>query len=306
MTSTPNPFLRRTRGLPRRDYNALHNGLSSSSSEQSEQSTGEIERHFSPEPSPSGKTDETPQSKRSYSLISSSPSPLDPAFLESNGDTTSPLPYKTRKTKSYSSWAIEHFWTTDLDNTWCRQGGPPKKDRLLVCKHCNWSSRDSARYGSTSNLLVHLQTKHHIKSGADSLFLPVGEGNLDRFLETPRRKASVEEMLVRWVIQTRQPFTVGEHPAFRALMEATGATLPIKTADTLSNRIQEAFHSRRASVKEELARSSRTLALSLDVWTRKIRFQSWVLSVIGYPPNLKSETSSLSSLKLMDLILERT
>ena len=43
--------------------------------------------------------------------------------------------------------------------------------------------------------------------------------------------------------------------------------MPIKTADTLFNRIKEEFYLSRASVKEELARSSRTLALSLDVWT---------------------------------------
>jgi hypothetical protein len=145
MASISHPTLRRTRGLPRRDYNALHNGLVSSSSEQSEESIGEIESPFSPEPSLPVHTDETPQSKRSYSLVSSSPSPLDPAFLESSGDTASPLPSKRRKTKSYSSWTVEHFWITDLDSTWCRRDGPPKKDRLLVCKHCNWSSRDSAR-----------------------------------------------------------------------------------------------------------------------------------------------------------------
>ena len=180
MASISHPILRRTRGLPRRDYNALHNGLVSSSSEQSEESIGEIESPFSPEPSLPVHTDETPQSKRFYSLVSSSPSPLDPAFLESSGDTASPLPSKRRKTKSYSSWTVEHFWTTDLDSTWCRRDGPPKKDRLLVCKHCNWSSRDSARYGSTSNLLVHLQTKHHIKSGTGSIFLPAAEGNIDQ------------------------------------------------------------------------------------------------------------------------------
>ena len=234
MASTPNPSMRRTRGLPRRDYNALHNGLVSSPSEQSEESTFETGRPYPPEPSPSRNTEDTPRTKQSYSLPSSSPSPLDPAFSESRSNTSSPHPYKRRKTKSYSSWTIEHFWTTDLDSTWCRQGGPLKKDRLLICKHCSWSSRDSSRYGSTSNLLVHLQTKHRIKSGADSIFLPAVEGGLDRFLESPRKKAGVEEMLVRWVIQTRQPFTVVEHTAYRALIEATGASLPIKTADTFS------------------------------------------------------------------------
>lgn len=127
MSSTPESSMRRTRGLPRRDYNALHNGLVSSPLQQSEESICETGRLYSPEPSPSKDLEDTPQSKRSYSLLNSSPSPLDPAFSESRSDTSSPHPYKRRKPKSYSSWTIEHFWTTHLDNTWCRQGGPPKK-----------------------------------------------------------------------------------------------------------------------------------------------------------------------------------
>jgi hypothetical protein len=233
MASTPNPSMRRTRGLPRRDYNALHNGLVSSPSEQSEESICETGRPYSPEPSPSRNTEDTPQKKQSYSSPSSSPSPLDPAFSESRSNTSSPHRIKDEK-PTRTLCTVEHFWTTDLDSTWCRQSGPLKKDRLLICKHCSWSSRDSARYGSTSNLLVHIQTKHRIKSGADSIFLPTAAGSRDRFLESPRKKAGVEEMLVRWVIQTRQPFTVVEHTAYRALIEATGASLPIKTADTFS------------------------------------------------------------------------
>jgi hypothetical protein len=127
---------------------------------------------------------------------------------------------------------------------------------------------------------VHLQTKHHIKSETGSIFLPAAEGNIDRFLETLRRKAGVEEMLIRWVIQTRQPFIIVEHPAFKALIEATGASLPIKTADTLSNRIKEEFHSHRAYVKDELKRSSRTLALSLDVWTSENQIP--IMGIIGH------------------------
>lgn len=109
MASTPELSKRRTRGLPRRDYNALHNGLLSSPSQQSEESTCEAGRRYSPEPSPSRDLENIPQSKRSYSLLSSSPSPLDPAFSESMSDTSSPHPQKRRKPKSYSSWTIEHF-----------------------------------------------------------------------------------------------------------------------------------------------------------------------------------------------------
>ncbi|RDH26843.1 hypothetical protein BDQ94DRAFT_154955 [Aspergillus welwitschiae] len=104
MASTPDLFMRRTRGLPRRDYNALHNGLISSPSQQSEGSTCETGHPSSPEPSSPRDLENvqnTPQSKRSYSLLSSSPSPLDPAFSESRSDASSPHPCKRRKPKSY-------------------------------------------------------------------------------------------------------------------------------------------------------------------------------------------------------------
>ena len=109
MAPTPELSMRRTRGLPRRDYNALHNGLISSPSQQSEESTCEAGRHYSPEPSPSRDPEDTRQSKRSHSFPGSSPSPLDLAFSKNRSDTSSPHPHKGRKPKSYSSWTIEHF-----------------------------------------------------------------------------------------------------------------------------------------------------------------------------------------------------
>ena len=71
-----------------------------------------------------------------------------------------------------------------------------------------------------------------------------------------------------------------EHPAFKALIEATGASLPIKTTDTLFNRIKEEFYLSRAYVKEELARSSRSLALSLDIWTSENQIA--IIGIIGH------------------------
>jgi hypothetical protein len=78
----------------------------------------------------------------------------------------------------------------------------------------------------------------------------------------------------------RQPFTVVEHPAFRALFEATGAILPIKTADTLFNRIKEDFCKNMNCMKQELASSSRTLALSLNVWTSENQIA--IMGIIGH------------------------
>ncbi|KAJ9480587.1 hypothetical protein PENNAL_c0164G05839 [Penicillium nalgiovense] len=280
MTSSPNPFVRKTRGLPRRDYNALNNGTSSLLPEPWEGNILEMESPCSPAPSESTGAEGTSPSVRSSHIPSSSPAPLDPELSGLASNQSSPPPCKRRKVKSYSSWTLEHFWITELDNTWRRRGGPPKKDRLLVCRQCSWSSRDSARYGSTSNLLAHLQTKHRIRSGSDITSSSNIETTLDQFLRPASERAGLEQMLIQWVVQTRQPFTVVEHPAFRALFAATGATLPIKTADTLFNRIKEDFRKNRNRVKQELARSSRTLALSLDVWTSENQIA--IMGIIGH------------------------
>jgi hAT family protein len=274
----PNLFVRKTRGLPRRDYNALNNGLDALLPESSDDDIPEIERPCSPAPTESIVPED--QSEPSVHILSSSPPPLIPELSGLTSSRSSQQPCKRRKAKSYSSWTVEHFWVTELDNIWSRKGGPPKKDRLLVCKRCSWSSTDSARHGSTSNLLVHLQTKHRIRSGSDTSSSSTGETTLDQFLGPPRDRVDVEQMLIQWVVQTRQPFTVVEHPAFRALFEATGTKLPFKTADTLYNRIKDEFCKSRICLKQELARSCHTLALSLDVWTSEN--QVAIMGIIGH------------------------
>jgi hypothetical protein len=98
---------------------------------------------------------------------------------------------------------------------------------------------------------------------------------------------------------------VVEHPAFKALFEATGASLPIKSANTLFNRIKEEFHSSRAYLKEELARSSRTLALSLDVWTSE--HQIAIMGTLGHwiTPEFEKRDELLELTRSMGRILER-
>ncbi|KAJ5413612.1 hypothetical protein N7509_000239 [Penicillium cosmopolitanum] len=75
-------------------------------------------------------------------------------------------------------------------------------------------------------------------------------------------------------------FHSGGAAGFQGTYRSNRTSLPIKTADTLFNRIKEEFHSGRAYVKNELARSSRTLALSLDVWTSENQIA--IMGIIGH------------------------
>ncbi|OXV08998.1 hypothetical protein Egran_03239, partial [Elaphomyces granulatus] len=266
MSFSSNPFVRRTaRRHRRQDYQALNNGMDSLRSESSTDVYAEdysshsssespraisLERELSPQ--------DNPMSSEAISLTQETPPPPPSSSLPTNPRLGK---RKERKDKSYSSWAHENFWITELDKTWSRKGGPLKKDRLLVCKKFSWSSTDSARHGSTSNLLTHLQTKHRIKptsAGAPS----APNTSIDRFLTT------------------RQPFTAVEHPAFRALFAITETNLPIKTADTLRNRIETEFCKERSRLRQELDSTCKSIALSLDGWTSEN--QVGILAVIGH------------------------
>jgi hypothetical protein len=104
--------------------------------------------------------------------------------------------------------------------------------------------------------------------------------SLDRFLEPAKAKLTVEQALVQWMVQTRQPFTTIEHPAFRAMFDAAGVALPVRSADTFRDRVKSAFQSWRHEIKQDLAHNCESLALSLDVWTSD--HQLAVLAVIGH------------------------
>ncbi|OGE46917.1 hypothetical protein PENARI_c090G03736 [Penicillium arizonense] len=109
MTSSPNPFVRKTRGLPRRDYNALNNGTLSLLPEPWEGNIREMESPCSPTPSEYTGAEGKSPPVRSLRVPSSSPAPLDPALSELASSQSSPPPYKRRKVKSYSSWTLENF-----------------------------------------------------------------------------------------------------------------------------------------------------------------------------------------------------
>ncbi|EED11685.1 conserved hypothetical protein [Talaromyces stipitatus ATCC 10500] len=88
------------------------------------------------------------------------------------------------------------------------------------------------------------------------------------------------QALLRWVIETQQPFTVVEHPTWKELLKSLNANCPIKTADTLRNRVQSEYSSWRNRLKQDLADTCRSISLSLDIWTsdNQISF----LAVVGH------------------------
>lgn len=81
---------------------------------------------------------------------------------------------------------------------------------------------------------------------------------------------TLEKNLLRWVISSKQPFTVIESPASQQLLkDIPGVPLPFTSRHTLRERLLGDFNVQRVMLKNELATTCQTIALSLDMWTSK-------------------------------------
>jgi len=105
-------------------------------------------------------------------------------------------------------------------------------------------------------------------------------GPLDRLFCSDTGRIGLDEALVRWIVQTRQPFTTLEHPSFRAIFDAAAVTMPLRCADTLRDRVKQEFCQFRGELKHDLAQQCASLAISLDTWTSE--HQLSILAVVGH------------------------
>jgi hypothetical protein len=100
------------------------------------------------------------------------------------------------------------------------------------------------------------------------------------FIEPAKSRLDPMQALLRWVIKTQQPFTVVEHPTWTELLKSLNASSPIKTADTLRNRVQSEYSTWRDRLKQDLADTCQSISLSLDIWTSENQIS--FLAVVGH------------------------
>ena len=76
----------------------------------------------------------------------------------------------------------------------------------------------------------------------------------------------LERNLIRWIVMDDMAFTAIESPVFQQIFkDLPSVTLPFSCRKTVVRRIDAEFDLSRARLIEELARTSSTIALSLDV-----------------------------------------
>ena len=144
---------------------------------------------------------------------------------------------------------------------------------------CIWKSSESQKQSSTSNMQRHLERKHSVlphcpNQQKDIRQVFKKQGNLSI-------QEHLERNILRWVIQDKQAFLVIESRAFQQIFEdIPEITLPFTSRSTVNRRLQEQFKTQRSLLKEDLATTCKTIALSLDIWTSQNHYP--ILGIIGH------------------------
>ncbi|KAK9312050.1 hypothetical protein V1524DRAFT_466634, partial [Lipomyces starkeyi] len=204
----------------------------------------------------------------------------DTSVADSTSDTS-----KGSRARPITEWLWAYFTVTELPDKQFinKRSKKLEVDKEIRCQQagCTWKTFNSVRGTSTSNMKLHLQ-KHGITNGV-SVSSP-GQRSISAIWKHRAElshQARLERNLLRWTVTELQPFTVIERPTFRAIFaDLPGVTLPFGSRRTLQRRTESEFVQYRLKLREELAATCNTIALSLDVWTSKNSIA--VLAVIGH------------------------
>ncbi|KAJ5550757.1 hypothetical protein N7461_005455 [Penicillium sp. DV-2018c] len=202
-------------------------------------------------------------------------------------------PVKKARAAPATQWIWNHFSTREVARAWAekRTGKKRTRDMDISCtvvdgktgKQCGWATADSQRAQSTSNMQRHLAKSH-------SILPPESQGST---LNVPDIRRSfkkqghltvqdcLERNILRWIIQTKQPFCVLEAASFQqTFADLPGISLPYTSRSTVRRRLADQFELRRAALKEELAVTCGTISYSLDIWTSQNHHP--ILGIIGH------------------------
>jgi hypothetical protein len=192
--------------------------------------------------------------------------------------------------KQQNQWLWKQFHISPLHG---KQWQPKRsrkilEDREIRCIRCDWKTTDSARATSTTNMKAHL-VKHGIsreRCDEHDEEIP-GRIRQQSIVSMLNKKMELdvtslmERNLIRWIVMDDMAFTAIESPVFQQIFkDLPGVTLPFSCRKTVVRRIDAEFDLSRAQLIEELAQTSSTIALSLDVWTSKN--SKAILAVIGH------------------------
>jgi hypothetical protein len=146
---------------------------------------------------------------------------------------------------------------------------------------------------ATSNLWTHIKTQHKDVS----LPVPVSYIHSSSTASGTQSQLSISESfgkqkekdtanlfehnLLQWIVAENIAFDAIESPFFQKMVnDIPGIELPFKSATTIRRRIDAEYNVCRQELKENLAQTCQTIAISLDGWSSKNSVS--ILAIIGH------------------------
>lgn len=153
-----------------------------------------------------------------------------------------------------TSWIWDQFEVTEVEREWIVKKTKKRvpTDRDIRCAYldgktglqCPWSTSDSSRQTSTTNMQRHLE-KHSIFSPHLSQSEASGrkeQPSITSFIfkqDALSHQQRLEKNLLRWIVCDKQAFTTVESPEFRQIFQdIPGITLPFSSRSTLRRRLK--------------------------------------------------------------------
>jgi hypothetical protein len=225
-----------------------------------------------------------------------SPSEPDTQTTETSPAAAVPAPrgFRRERPAPATEWIWSYFEVTTVDREWTvkRTGKRKLFDRDIRCAYvdentnvrCTWETTDSARQTATANMKSHL-AKHGINPPATENPAPSQKQPSIANLLAKKANLTVQQLLdeniLRWVVTSKQPFTIVEEPDFQQVFrDIPGVSPPFSSRHTLRQRICNEFNKQRLQLKHDLATTCSTIALSLDAWTSTNSLP--VLAIVGH------------------------
>jgi hypothetical protein len=146
---------------------------------------------------------------------------------------------------------------------------------------------ESNRHGVTTGMLNHLRDKHHITNESHQARLMGYIKGTGAYIEQgwsgeskEQARLTAQQATRRWVVKTRQPFSVVDQAEFQEMFIAYGVQCKYKSRFTLRNHIYEDFATRRAALRLELEHDCISISFTLDMWTAPNRTP--IFAIIGH------------------------
>jgi BED zinc finger len=171
------------------------------------------------------------------------------------------------KTKAESAWVWSQYSVVTLESMWRpRKRNSDIPDRLITCIRCNkWTTKDSLRYSSTSNMIRHLGIEHKVYQSSLRLSNPSSNSSQSTpsigalFLQQSNKDSMklFEKNLIRWIIADDMAFSAIESPFFQQMIyDIPNISMPFQSRNTLASRISIDFVLDRQQLIQDLAITS--------------------------------------------------